>query len=71
MSKPDYSPNGTVDENYQDVKRLLFEAWQTINSIYGHAQFCNECHSFEIAKDFRDHRGQQIEHLLEDQKSKS
>lgn len=40
-------------EQRDEAIEIARKAMQTVMQIYGHAQFCDECHSFEIADSCR------------------
>lgn len=41
----------TDKELAKEAVEVAREAIMTLHNVYGHAQHCNECHSFEMAKD--------------------
>ncbi len=46
-----------VESLAKEALEVAREAIMTLHSIYGHAQHCNECHSFEMAKECLDNMG--------------
>ena len=43
----------TLQGDLQEALEIARKAMETVMQIYGHAHFCDECHSFEIADSCR------------------